>query len=154
MSSNQVRIWWDSSVQGYRFQTPYNPKYVDTLKQLIPFSERAWDAGTKTWVISEKVWESVRKITEAAFATVAQVVTRAQVEAQANASRAGATASGLASTVGGAANEFLTLIPYEAAQKAYRHAALLMHPDRGGDPDKMSKMNAAWQQVEKSIYGK
>jgi hypothetical protein len=43
---------------------------------------------------------------------------------------------------------FAALLPFKAAQAAYREAAKLFHPDHGGDQDKMQQLNAIWQQVK------
>src|SRR5437867_1043938 len=38
--------------------------------------------------------------------------------------------------------EFMKLLPFDAAQSAYRKAALLLHPNKGGDKEKMTRVNA------------
>ena len=47
--------------------------------------------------------------------------------------------------------EFAALLPFEAAQAAYRTAARIYHPDCGGDTLKMQQLNAAWARA-KSFY--
>ena len=44
--------------------------------------------------------------------------------------------------------DFMRLIPHSAAQAAYKHAAKNLHPDRGGDPEKMTRLNQLWDIVE------
>jgi len=47
--------------------------------------------------------------------------------------------------------EFAALLPFEAAQAAYRAAARILHPDHGGGTLKMQQLNVAWSRVE-SFY--
>lgn len=44
--------------------------------------------------------------------------------------------------------EFVKLLPFKAAQAAYREAAKALHPDHGGSAVKMQQLNAAWQRVK------
>jgi curved DNA-binding protein CbpA len=48
--------------------------------------------------------------------------------------------------------EFFRLLPFEAAKAAYRLAIQELHPDRGGDPIKAARLNAAWQWIESEIF--
>ena len=48
--------------------------------------------------------------------------------------------------------EFFRLLPFEAAKTAYRLAIQELHPDRGGDPVKAARLNAAWQRIESEIF--
>jgi len=49
-----------------------------------------------------------------------------------------------ASSVADVLIEFARLLPYCAAQAAYREAAKLYHPDHGGSNGKMQRLNLAW----------
>ena len=48
--------------------------------------------------------------------------------------------------------EFFRLLPFEAAKGAYRLAIKELHPDKGGDPVKAARLNAAWQRIESEIF--
>jgi len=52
----------------------------------------------------------------------------------------------------GAIIEFFRLLPFEAAKAAYRLAIKELHPDKGGDPVKAARLNAAWQRIESEIF--
>ena len=143
-----VKIFWDVNVGAYRMVTPYNPAFVELLKQAMPASDRMWDATSKTWTLTEKYLDKVRALAEQCFHTTAVVVTRQQSEA------ASMPRTVAASPLDQIIVEFFRLLPYGAAQKAFRQAAMELHPDRGGDISKMSALNAAWQRLEKDLYGK
>jgi curved DNA-binding protein CbpA len=48
--------------------------------------------------------------------------------------------------------EFFRLAGPDAMLKAYRAAALTLHPDRGGSMDVMSSLNAAWDRIQKEVF--
>ena len=48
----------------------------------------------------------------------------------------------------------MKLLPFDAAQSAYRKAALLLHPNKGGDKEKMTRVNALWSRIENELYRK
>lgn len=141
-----VRIWWDTSVQAYRIVAPFNRQFIDLLKTLIPVSDRSYDDSSKTWTITERFLKPVQDLVENAFHTKATVVTKEQAQ---QAQMPPATAK---TTVEAAIVEFFKLLPREAAEAAYKKACFVLHPDRGGDMEKMSKFNAAWQRVCKELW--
>jgi len=44
---------------------------------------------------------------------------------------------------------FATLLPFSAVQAAYRTAARLLHPDHGGNTQRMQALNLAWAEAKK-----
>jgi len=56
-----------------------------------------------------------------------------------------------ATATGHPLTEFASLLPFEAAQAAYREAAKILHPDHGGTTEQMQKLNEAWESAKK-IY--
>jgi len=44
-------------------------------------------------------------------------------------------------------------VPFEEARQAYKDAARNHHPDAGGDPEVMKRINAAWDRIRRS-YGR
>ena len=44
-------------------------------------------------------------------------------------------------------------VPFEEARQAYKDAARKHHPDAGGDPEVMKRINAAWDRIRRS-YGR
>jgi len=159
-ASHNVRIWWDTSVNAYRMSSPYNAELVNAVKSFIPGSDRSYDAMSKMWTFTERVYDPLTQL----FAKLdirPQVMTRQQVEAQAAASAARAqdSANGVASAssakpLDAVMIEFVRLLPYDAARTAYRKAATQLHSDvAGGSDSRMSALNVAWQRIEKEVYG-
>jgi len=104
-----------------------------------------------TWTFTEKYYDGTLKFLQLIYgAAEVASVTRQQVEA-AQQPRMPMAVNGnpLASTC----YEFLKAISYEDAQKAYRSAAIRLHPDRGGDMEAMSRVNSLWTKLQKEIYG-
>jgi hypothetical protein len=159
----KASIFWDSSIQAYRLkmQADYAKieKCIEFLKKFIPHSDRELivkeDPSTKkkdyTWTFTEKYLQGTVDFMKLIFgAPEVACVTRAQVEAtQQPRTPLTATSNPTAS----ACYEFLKTISYEDAQKAYRSAAIRLHPDRGGDMEQMTKVNSLWTKIQKEIYG-
>ena len=143
-----VRIWWDTSIQAYRMSSPYNKDLVEALHAKIPYSDRSFDKQTKIWTVTERYIDAVIAFFKS-IGAAPTVITRAQAESAQTSSSSPALRT---KPVADAALEFLKVLPYEAAQKAYRHAALLLHPDRGGDINKMAVLNAVWERLTKEVY--
>ena len=141
-----TKIWWDTTVDAYRVVTPYRPQFVELLKQLLPASDRAWDAASKTWTITEKFLPSVKDLAERIFGGTATIISRQQAQA---AQQPPPQRGGAATPIGKLLEEWFQLLPYESARKAYRDGALALHPDRGGSMENMSRFNSLWQQIEK-----
>ena len=138
--TSQIRIWWDTSCQAYRVVTPYNKDFVEALKQLMPFSNRAWDSQTKMWTVTENYLGPVAALAEKFFRVKPTIVTEAQAEAV------------LATPLSEACEKFFRLCPQDAMVKAYRNAAVVLHPDHGGDMAKMSELNSLWQRISKELW--
>jgi len=148
-------IYWDVKVQAYQLQMklPYGEKdklekAVAFLKQAIPHSDRNWEPTTKTWTFTEKYIDGVSKLCVLVFGIQeVAVLTRDKVEGQSkNISVSGTN------TLDSALLTFMKLLPFDAAQAAYRKASMTLHPDRGGDMEAMTKLNQAWSKIEKEVY--
>lgn len=153
--ATQCQIYWDKDVQAYRMKMKWSPQrgpqIVDFLKKQIPSSERMWDEQSKIWTFTEKYFDGVQKFAKLLFGTTEVVVlTRTQVEAasQSYSAPTARTATPLELELA----EFMRLLPFEAAQSAYRRAAAMLHPDKGGSMDKMSRLNVLWNRLEKEVY--
>lgn len=156
-TSKRAEIWWDTAVKAYRLKADFNQGLIDWLKSQIPYSDRSYNEipskihpgkTDKIWTFTEGYLDGVKKFCELAYGKQNVVcLLRSQVEASQSSSTVNRV-DGLES----ACVEFMKLLPYEAAQRAYRQAALVLHPDRGGNMEKMSKINSIWTRLEKELY--
>lgn len=159
----KASIFWDTSIQAYRLkmQADYGKieKCVEFLKKFIPHSDRELlvkeDPVTKkkdyTWTFTEKYLTGTVDFMKLIFGSTEVVcVTRAQVE-QAQTPRMNMQPSG--NPTAQLCYEFLKALSFEDMQKAYRSAAIRLHPDRGGDMEQMSKVNSLWTKLQKELYG-
>ena len=145
-------IYWDVKVQAYQLQMKSDfgkiEKTVQFLKQAIPHSDRNWNPDTKTWTFTEKYLDGVQKFCVLIFGQQeVATLTRDKVEGQTRSVSVQST-----NTLDLAILTFMKLLPYEAAQRAYKMAAMTLHPDRGGDMELMTKLNQAWSKIEKEVY--
>ena len=142
-----IRIWWDSTLQGYCITSPYAAPFVDAIKSLIPSSDRIFFQDQRMWCFSEKYLAAIISLCEAIWGK-GSVVTITKAQSRQTTSSAPMAKASLAEV----ATDFLRVLPYEAAQKAYRHAAMMLHPDRGGDMTRMTQLNTTWERIRKEIY--
>lgn len=145
-----IRIWWDASVQAYRMASPFNKELVEGLKGLIPHSDRSFDPNTKIWTFVEK-WLTPTALMLKLLQCSPTVITKAQSEQAAQST--GTTAPRRGAPLADTALEFLRVAGQDAMLKAFRAAALTHHPDRGGSMDSMSTLNALWDRIQKEVYG-
>src|SRR5271163_929534 len=161
----KASLFWDTSVQAYRLRLlgdySKTEKVVAFLKAQIPASDRSLDIKddpiTKrkdyTWTFIEKYYDGTVKFLELVYGKGnISYITKQQVEA-AQQARQSAVTPRSTSPIASDCYEFMRTIPFEAAQKAYREAALRCHPDRGGNMEQMSKINALWTKLQKELYG-
>lgn len=146
--AGSVRIWWDASVQAYRLTSPFNKDLVDAIKTHVPVSGRSYDPPAKMWTFTEQYLTPLMNLFKV-MGVSPTVLTRQQVEAAQQSSPDGAQRG---KPLPDLAVEFLRNCGLDAAQKAYRYAAMLNHPDRGGDMQKMSALNAAWDRIQKELF--
>jgi len=145
-------IFWDVKVAAYQLQMKGDfgkiDKTVQFLKGAIPHSDRNWEPLTKTWTFTEKYLDGVSKFCVLIFGSQeVAVLSRDKVEGQSrNISVSGTNTLDLTIIA------FVKLLPYEAAQRAYKMAAMNLHPDRGGDMESMTRLNQAWSKLEKELY--
>ena len=150
----KAKVWWDPGVQAYRSSFPFKQQVVDFLKGNIPHSDRSFDNQTKVWTFTEQYFDGMVKFLQLAYGTSeVATVSKLQYEQAQNAARSNTNAVRKLDSKDADLAEFMHLLPYEAAREAYRKASFILHPDKGGDMEKMSKLNALWTRIQKEIYG-
>lgn len=152
-SSIKAKIWWDVSIKAYRLQCDFKPQLVDFLKKSIPVSDRTFDPTSKIWTFTEQYLAGTEKLLKLIFGdNNVAILSKAQVESTTSQQFNNKPSIGRTS-VDIDLSEFMKLLPFEAAQSAYRKASMILHPDRpGGDMEKMSKLNSLWTRIEKEVY--
>lgn len=109
----------------------YNPDFVSALKNSIPSKKRYYDAGDQTWYVVADQYEKLAILLDRYFDDTILINFPAQ------------TADSDAWTqlwlVEGA--------PLEVIRAAYKALALLHHPDKGGDPEVMTRVNVAYKEL-------
>lgn len=142
MPSQKVRFLWDKDVQGYRIECPYNKAFIEGIKALVPASDRDYDPSTKIWTVAEKWYKPLHIAAERLYPGQVFVFTKEQQE------RAAAPPAIAKASLDQVLTDFVKLLPNEALIRAYKVAAMELHPDRGGSMEKMSSLNALWQRIK------
>jgi hypothetical protein len=56
-------------------ESPYNAKFVDALKELIPAEDRMWNATDKVWEVSGDLYDEALAITSRFYNVKVDIVT-------------------------------------------------------------------------------
>lgn len=152
----KTRIWWDPKVGSYIVSSVgYSAqlqKLVDALKQFIPSGSRDYDPASKFWYIKEQYGDFIRQAAESAFG-VGSVSFVSKTVAEQQQSYSQTPQLRQQTPTQQAMSDFVELLPYEAAKKAYLLACQQLHPDKPtGDAQKMARLNEVWERLEKEVY--
>lgn len=125
------------------FIAPYNASAVETMKRMLPFGTRRWDAERRVWMIRCDRLADFLDVIDAYYtffvfdaamqfgdAPPVQAVPERNPHEQ------------LWATLG-----LVPGAPVEVVKAAYKALALKWHPDVGGDHNKMSEINRAYAAV-------
>jgi hypothetical protein len=119
------------------------------LRATIPASHRDYNPNSHEWTVLDQYWPPLKEILQKANWTICEEVVVAPEDFFYNQGSIIDTpisredlANQLLAMLGITAEQ---LADSNAAKKAYRKAALLLHPDRnGGDGSRMSELNSVW----------
>lgn len=140
----KCRIWWDDSIQAYRISVPYDAKFIDFLKVAIPVAHRAFDPSTKIWTFAEQYFDPVKNTAEKVWGKQ-DVTTVSKAQTQ----QATAPPSVQKASMDEIFVQWCKLLTPDAFMAAYRKAATELHPDKGGDMEKMARLNVLWERIKK-----
>ena len=118
---------------GVEIKTPYHQDWLDDLKRIIPSGARKWLPERMVWWVASKFKDEALEICKEYFQVVFE-----NEEGKPRAPKEGNYRA-------------LFLIPgapKELVKAAYRSLALLYHPDKGGDGEKMKEINEAYNQLK------
>jgi len=122
----------DSLEDMYRVIVPYNPNFLNDFKIVIPIPYRRWNPTSKCWYVSKICIADLIPLLKKYFKNI-----KTNIGAESS-SENPYTIMGLTSK---ASNEVI--------KAAYKALALKLHPDRGGDSNKMEELNLAYEKIKK-----
>lgn len=129
---------------------PALPEVAEELRRLVPARRLDYDPLRNVWRITGTYWLALRRslVEDLGLGPVREYGSRAEYEAANPESPTSAPAVHHQE-----AFETLFLLPGAPAsvvEAAYRALAKIHHPDRGGDPKRMSVLNAAYSAIRQS----
>lgn len=137
-------VIWDP-VPWARIVTPYDEDFAIAIKRALPI--RAWDPVQKAWAFPSTFVEAAVRAAKPYFGKV--VVPDNPFTGQPVIDpHPGVTVRK------GVPEHYQILCvhpdaPNEVVKAAYKALAMLVHPDRGGDPEHMRTLNAAYEKAQK-----
>jgi hypothetical protein len=114
-------------------KTPYLKAFVEDLKDEVSHHNRKWDANDKVWKVDVDELDKVDELCRKHFDEVTFIETEQP------------SGEGAPSPY----HDMLCDAPDETLKRVYRLIAVAVHPDQGGDPAIMSKVNDAWRMIQK-----
>ena len=128
-------VWIDPDTRMIALRTPYDNFLVASIKTVIPGASRQWDGAKKIWLIDQGFMAELEKL----LATLDYRVEDGTLPYET------AVVSGSDSPY----HALLEGLPWFALKQVYRAITLACHPDQGGDPELMKKVNLAWARIER-----
>lgn len=161
-ANSQCSFIWDVPRQAYSVTASYQPNFIEFIKAKVPVSDRVpeYDSVTrkfKCWYIKEAWFDVLFELASQLWPNAVHTLTRDAAEAAWKAqekARLDALAAQRAAVLGAfesALLDFCSLCDVDALRAARNKMAVALHPDKGGDPDKMAKLNASWFIVETEL---
>lgn len=132
-------VWVDGTWIKVRsaYHRELTPAMNQDFKDRIPHGLRRWEPDEKVWKFDPSYSEILMEILERWFDKVDVLETNAPP----------APAPVLAADTDPIA-KMIKLCPDTVLPKVYRTIAAALHPDAGGDANKMSELNSLWAQIK------
>lgn len=116
-------------------RTPYNPEFIDELKNEIPREARKWDTEEKIWKVDASYADDLEKLVRKFYGEPTVV----QQEVLVTASAPEDDPYGM----------LLREAPNDVIKKVYLMIATKVHPDAGGSTESMTRVNQAWDAIKR-----
>jgi len=166
-----ARLIYEPSLQGYSLSFSYNEAIVEFVKKAIPSHKRTYDPTTKTWYFGSEYFDIIRTLFDGHRNYTLTIVTQAEVEQRIKETEEASQHQWAPAqySIEDELKKFTELvsvysdyisIPLEViknmtkaeATKVYRKVAMKLHPDKNGDPKKMSELNSTWAILKEGYY--
>ncbi|MGI8477527.1 MAG: hypothetical protein ACR2OO_14325 [Thermomicrobiales bacterium] len=116
---------------------PYSPAVVELIKSSVPASHRSWTAVSKTWTVRDPFIDHIAGVLRRCCG---EVIVR-------DLRQAAAPAASQFLDPDFQVLHLLPSAPRELVESAYKTLSKLVHPDRGGDPETMLRINIAVDRI-------
>lgn len=131
-------IWFDEQSGVLKIRCDFDSKFIESLKVHIPIKSRAWNKQTKTWEVEVAFLDTALHLMTKFF----DHIVTPQFGKRNSALQNKPDESDPYSTL-------LRLAPDDLVKKVYRELAKELHPDKGGDKDKIQKVIKAYERIKK-----
>ena len=143
----KAKIWWDFLEKRYWISFDYHQGFVDFLKAAIPKRARKYDPASRAWNFGRAYLAVVE-------AKATELFPDLNVEREPpRKMKARAPRTEVFDNRDFTVLEFFNALPRDAMKAAYKKAATLCHPDRGGTHEEMTYLNELWDRLQKDFYG-
>jgi hypothetical protein len=168
-----ARLIYEPALQGYSLAFSYDAAIVEFIKKVIPSHKRTTSGPPAwTWFFGSEYYDIVKTLFDGHSEYKLTIVTQAEVEEmQARQAETRNTWRPAEFSIETELQKFESLLcPVDTkspngdfskelrnwsrveATRNYRRAAILYHPDKGGDPVKMAELNNTWALLKEGYY--
>jgi hypothetical protein len=155
----KVSLSWSSMIGAYelKFDNAYGDwnkvkAVIAWIKMTIPSNERDYDSDTYVWTIHEKYFVMLRDVIQAVHEFNFSVFEKPEGSSQVKF----VSLDEYTKLFHYVTNQKIEDLEFKEAQRAYRLAAMRMHPDRHPEDStagaKMSEFNEAWDIIKERYY--
>lgn len=152
MNTKRVATIWAEN--GWiKIRAPYSeqvtPLFVEELKSNINWKLRQWSASEKVWMVDPSALDTLVEIAKKYYAQVT-VLNNSKDTGQEEGYDQFRFRGNKASKGNGEYTvmaELLQAASMECLKKVYKVMVVEFHPDRGGDPDTMKRLNTIWDKI-------
>jgi len=150
-----VHGFWIHEPGRIRLLTPYVERFVDQLKERVPYRSLTWDKEARTWIVRAPFIDTALELAHETYDSMTQLY----LTETAPSAAAGHAIEECLRRVRAMYAEEATLYvlpgaPLAVTQAAYRALALLVHPDRGGSHEEMVAVNRAYDVLRRRAEGR
>lgn len=114
-------------------RSPYDPGFVDDLKEYIPAGFRRWDREERVWLVKEPYVNDALDICNE-YGQVTLIDQRVPVDVSSARDQEWAEA-------------MFAAVPEHLRRPAYRALVKVLHPDQGGDKDVFTALQLAYERL-------
>jgi hypothetical protein len=142
----RARIWFDVLEDRYWICFDYHREFIEFLKAAIPSRARSFDSNSRAWSFGRAYLPVVEAEARRYFPDlqIEAEPPRKKRERKPKVEREKIRSEDFLLV------EFFHCVGIEGARAAYRKAATLAHPDKGGSNDAMKYLNGLMEQLERA----
>lgn len=150
MSKRVATIWAENGWVKVRapYDERFTPLFVEELKSNINWKLRQWNASEKVWMVDPSALDTLIDVAKKYYSQVTVLNGKDMgQEERYDPFRARNIGQIKGNGEYSVIAELLKAASMECLKKVYKAMVVEFHPDHGGDPDTMKRLNTVWDKI-------